>query len=185
MSSESTQRKPAPKRAAPAPLRAGKAAQTIIKRPAASQGWDTSDEHEIELRRWRGRTEITTVQALEPAQPVFGTFRARSESGAAYDVEIRSLNGGDNSCGCIDHQVNGLGTCKHIEGVLEGLRRRGVRVFRQAARAGPSRVELFVRRSGAPTPTLIWPRQTEAGTRAVKAWLAPLTPKASFVRISR
>ncbi len=69
------------------------------------------------LRRWRGRTEIVAIEALEPEQPIFGTFRVRSGSGSSYDVEIRSLDGLTNSCGCIDHRVNGLGTCKHIEGV--------------------------------------------------------------------
>jgi hypothetical protein len=173
MSSESTPRRPSPRRATPATVRTRKGARAVLKRPAAPQGWDTSDEHEIELRRWRGRTEITTVEALECGQPIFGAFRARSDSGSTYEVEIRSLNSHDNSCGCIDHQVSGLGTCKHIEGVLAALRRRGVRAFGQAAAAGSSRVELFVRRSGDPTPVLIWPRQPGAGTEAVRTWLAP------------
>jgi len=135
MSSESTPRRPSPRRATPATVRTRKGARAVLKRPAAPQGWDTSDEHEIELRRWRGRTEITTVEALECGQPIFGAFRARSDSGSTYEVEIRSLNSHDNSCGCIDHQVSGLGTCKHIEGVLAALRRRGVRAFGQAAAA--------------------------------------------------
>ena len=81
----------------------------------------------------------------------------RSATGGAYDVEIRDLLGRDNSCGCVDHQVSGLGTCKHIEGVLVALKKklgidsyRGVipavyqvshkkRARRQAARAEPSR----------------------------------------------
>lgn len=127
----------------------------------------------MELRRWRGRTEITAVEALEPDHPVFGAFRTRSESGTAYEVEIRALGGFDNSCGCIDHQVNGLGTCKHIEGVLAGLRRRGVRAFHRAAAEGSPRVELFLRRRGDPAPALDWPRNADAGTGAVRAWLAP------------
>src|SRR3954471_22937300 len=99
----------------PARGRRGRA-RAVLERPQAPQGWDTSDEHEIELRRWRGRTEIAAVEALEPEHPVFGTFRVRSESGSAYEVEIRDLSRPLNSCGCIDHHVNGLGTCKHIEG---------------------------------------------------------------------
>ena len=43
------------------------------------------------LRRWRGRTEISVIEPLEPYHPVFGTFRVHSESGSSYDVEIRSL----------------------------------------------------------------------------------------------
>jgi hypothetical protein len=148
-------------------------AKTVLARPAPAQGWDTTDEHELELRRWRGRTEIAAVEALEPDQPVFGAFRARSENGRGYVVEIRTLEGFDNSCGCIDHRVNGLGTCKHIEGVLAGLRRRGVRALRQAGIAGSARVEVFVRRHGDPTPVLTWPRDAHPNDGEIRAWLAP------------
>jgi hypothetical protein len=151
----------------------GRQARTVLERPAAPLGWDTSDEHEIELRRWRGRTEITAVEPVEPAHPVFGTFRARSESGTIYEVEIRSLDGLENACGCIDHQVNGLGTCKHIEGVLAGLRRRGIRAFRQAEAEGPPRVEVFLRRTGAPTPAVTWPRAGGGESGVINAWLSP------------
>ena len=68
--------------------------------------------------------------------PHFGSFRVRSAGGSQYDVEIRSLDQPLNSCGCADHRVNGLGTCKHIEGVLARLRQRGARAFAAAQRAG-------------------------------------------------
>src|SRR5436189_2524884 len=93
-------------------------AERALDRPPPLQGWRTTDEDEIAMRRWRGRTEILAVEALEPAQPVFGTFRVHSGSGGFYEVEIRDLDDLHNSCGCIDHRANGLGTCKHIEGVL-------------------------------------------------------------------
>ena len=153
--------------------RKGRRARTVLERPAAPLGWDTSDAHEIELRRWRGRTEITAVEPLEPGHPIFGTFRTRSENRTVYEVEIRTLDGFTNACGCIDHRVNGLGTCKHIEGVLAGLRRRGLRVFRQAAAEGSPRVEVFLRRDGAPVPTLAWPQVEGEDSAAVRAWLAP------------
>lgn len=170
--------KPSPSKRSPDKgARKGWRARTVLEQPAASRGWDTSDEHEIELRRWRGRTEITTVEAMEPGHPIFGTFRTRSESGTVYEVEIRSLDGLENTCGCIDHRVNGLGTCKHIEGVLAGLRRRGVRAFRQAAAEGARRVEVFVCRTGAPTPVIAWPRAGGGESGVVHAWLSPyLTP---------
>ncbi len=153
--------------------RKGRRARTVLERPAAPQGWDTSDEHEIDLRRWRGRTEITAIEPMEPAHPIFGSFRAQSESGTVYEVEIRSLDAPSNACGCIDHRVNGLGTCKHIEGVLAGLRRRSVRAFRHAAVEGSQRVEMFLRRDGAPTPILSWPHVESEGSAAVRDWLAP------------
>src|SRR5262245_27496523 len=98
-------------------VRPARKARAVLDRPPL-QGWRTSDEDELALRRWRGSTEIVAIEALEPEHPFFGTFRAQSGSGGFYEVEVRSLDGLANSCGCIDHRVNGLGTCKHIEGVL-------------------------------------------------------------------
>ena len=93
-------------------------ARRVSERAPVMLGWRSSDEEEIERRRWRGRTEIAVAEPIEPAFGHFGTFLVRSASGAAYEVEIRSLERRLNSCGCADHRVNGLGTCKHIEGVL-------------------------------------------------------------------
>jgi superfamily II DNA or RNA helicase/microcompartment protein CcmK/EutM len=107
------------------------------------QGWNTSDAEEIARRHWRGLSDVVAVEPLEADQPVFGSFRVRSTSGGAYDVEIRSLVARENSCGCPDWRVNGLGTCKHIEGALEALRRKGKRAFAVAGRAGSPRIELF------------------------------------------
>ena len=157
----------------PGSARRGKRAKAVLSRPEAPTGWNTSDEHELELRRWRGRTEIASIEAIEPGHPMFGAFRTRSDSGRTYEVEIRSLDGLDNACGCIDHGVNGLGTCKHIEGVLAGLRRQGVRAFRRASVEGSPRVEVFLRRQGEPTPVVVWPKADDARTAAVRRWLAP------------
>ncbi len=60
--------------------RAGKARRVIDRKPAF-QGWRTSDTDEVERRRWRGRTEIVSVAAMEPEQGPFGSFRVRSSSG--------------------------------------------------------------------------------------------------------
>jgi superfamily II DNA or RNA helicase len=109
-------------------------------RPA--QGWRTTDEDEIERRRQRAAGEPLAVEALEPDHPVFGTFRVSSETGSSYEVEIRSLSDRDNSCGCPDYEVNGLGTCKHVEAVLAR-----VRTLRQAKTAN-GRIEVFLRRTG-------------------------------------
>ncbi|MCW5557939.1 MAG: hypothetical protein KIT22_08915, partial [Verrucomicrobiae bacterium] len=162
-----------PKAASPKAARRKARAQTKPEQPPAARGWDTSDEQEVDLRRWRGRTEIVAVEALDPEHPVFGAFRVRSESGGAYEVEIRDLGGFGNSCGCIDHRVNGLGTCKHIEGVLAGLRRRGVRAFRDAAAQGSPRVELFLQRAAQPAATLVWPHRDDEHVAATRSWLAP------------
>ncbi len=151
-------------------------AKRVIDRAPPLQGWLSDDAEEIERRRWRGQTEILAVEALEPAHPYFGSFRVRSASGGTYDVELRDLTGRLNTCGCADHRVNGLGTCKHIEGTLAALRRRGKRAFAAAARAGSHRVELFVPRDGDATPRLLWPAGTGATGAAepVRTLLAPL-----------
>src|SRR6202011_6419316 len=103
-----------------------------------------TDAEEIALRRGRGSTEIIAIEALDAEHPMFGTFRTRSGTGGSYEVEIRSLDGLRNSCGCIDHRVNGLGTCKHIEGVIAALHRRGAKAFRDASHKGSERIEIFV-----------------------------------------
>ncbi len=147
-------------------------ARKVLDRPPQPQGWSTSDEEEIALRRWRGRTEIAAVEILEAKHLIFGTFRVRSETGGTYAVEIRSLDQHINSCGCIDHRVNGLGTCKHIEGVLDHLRRRQATAWREAGSAGSGRVEVFLDRRHAARPVmsgLIAGRDFQA----IRTWLAP------------
>jgi hypothetical protein len=151
----------------------------VLDRAPPLQGWLSNDEDEIERRRWRGQTEILGVEALESAHPYFGSFRVRSASGGSYDLEIRSLTERLNTCGCADHRVNGLGTCKHIEGVLAALRRRGKRAFNTAARAGSARVEMFVPRNGDATPRLLWPTTVPDPIRNL---LAPFVGDAGALR---
>ena len=151
--------------------RVARKARAVLDRPPPLQGWRTTDDDEIALRRWRGRTEIIAIEALESKQPYFGTFRVQSGSGGFYEVEIRSLDGYLNSCGCIDHRANGLGTCKHIEGVLAALRQRSAKAFRKAAAQGNPRVEVFLDRRGAATPVLAWPSGDRRHANAVSAWL--------------
>src|SRR5215207_236885 len=83
-------------------------ARKVLEKPPVL-GWRSTDEDELNVRRWRGRTEIARIEALEPECGLFGTFRVRSTSGSAYEVEIRDLAARNNSCGCVDHRVNGLG----------------------------------------------------------------------------
>src|ERR1700681_1270634 len=162
-----------PSRPAKKPARRKGRAKAVLDRPPAAEGWRTSDADEIALRRWRGSTEIIAIEALDGAHPIFGTFRTRSETGGAYEVEIRALEAFSNSCGCIDYRVNGLGTCKHIEGVLAALRRRGAKAFRAAAAAGSARVEVFLDRRDAPRPTVAWPASGAEDIEAVRDWLRP------------
>src|SRR6202011_5782846 len=131
-----------------------------------------TDAEEIALRRGRGSTEIIAIEALDAEHLMFGTFRTRSGTGGSYEVEIRSLDAPRNSCGCIDHRVNGLGTCKHIEGVLAALRSRGARAFREAAARGSPRVEVFVDRAASAAPQLAWPAADIRGLNPARRWVA-------------
>jgi len=149
-----------------------KALRVLERTPV--QGWRTSDQDEILMRRWRGRTDISDVAPAEADQGFFGLFRARSASGAVYEVEIRSLDQPMNSCNCIDHRVNGLGTCKHVEGVLAALQRGKVRAFRASAMAGSPKIEVFLDRRAAPLPTIAWPSQAdETALSPAREWLKP------------
>jgi superfamily II DNA or RNA helicase len=152
--------------------RAHPMADRVLDRPPPLQGWLTTDEDEVALRRWRGRTEILAVEPLESTQPFFGTFRVQSGSGGFYEVEIRDLDGLRNSCGCIDHRANGLGTCKHIEGVLAALQQRSPGAFRETATRGSRRIEVFLDRRGAAKPMLMRPKGDRRHDSAASRWLA-------------
>src|SRR5580704_14719077 len=149
-------------------------AEAVLDKPTLQPGWLTSDDDEITLRRWRGRTEILSVKTTEPDQPYFGTFRAESASGGSYNVEICNLDGFANSCDCIDYRVNGLGTCKHIEGTLAAIARGRAKSFRAARSAGSPRVEIFLDRLNGAAPAIIWPAERSGRDyRAASDWLRP------------
>jgi hypothetical protein len=154
------------------PPRARGKARAVLDRPPL-HGWRTTDEDEVALRRWRGRTEIFAVERIEPDQPIFGAFRVRSGSGNVYEVEIRSLESFANSCDCLDHRANGLGTCKHVEGVLAALRRNSGRTFRVAVGRGSPRVEVFLDRRGGAVPSLAWPAVAGRMAGAARRFLVP------------
>ena len=139
-------------------------AQQVFSKKARFQGWRTSDAEEIEQRRRRAVEEAVTIQPREARQGLFGTFRGSSESGGSYDVEIRSFTDHLNSCGCPDHRVNGLGTCKHVEAVLADLKTDGN--FEPSAREGARRVEIFLDNTAAePQVRVQWPRRAQSTLR--------------------
>ena len=144
----------------PMPATRGSHAQRVLAREGAARGWRTSDTEEIEQRRRRGVEEAFAITSLEPRHKLFGTFHVRSENAGEYDVEIRSLTERLNSCGCPDHRVNGLGTCKHVEAVLAQLRRSQDGGLDRAAGTGSGRAEVFLdRTAGEPQVRLRWPRR--------------------------
>ncbi|MCS7271195.1 MAG: SWIM zinc finger domain-containing protein, partial [Gemmataceae bacterium] len=79
-------------------------------------------EEQIVLRQQRATSTQFEISNCGKNR-VFSTFRVRNPaSGGEYEVVIRGFEIGDNWCNCPDYRVNTLGTCKHIEAVLEKLR---------------------------------------------------------------
>ena len=107
-------------------------------------GWNTTDEQEIERRRWKGQIEVTEFERLEPEHGDFGTFSVRSVSERSYLVEIRNLERLENSCTCRDFEAARLGTCKHVEGVLALLAKSGKRRSKRTQSAESPRIEVHV-----------------------------------------
>ncbi|MDR2850135.1 MAG: DEAD/DEAH box helicase [Verrucomicrobiota bacterium] len=87
-----------------------------------TNNWRTTDQDEINRRRVRAAKEPMRFSNLTPEHPVFSNFSVESASGQTYQVELRSLAPLVGSCTCVDFRVNGLGTCKHLEGLLRTLR---------------------------------------------------------------
>ena len=81
--------------------------------------WRTTDQDEIDRRRLRAAREPMRFRNLAPEHPVFSNFSVESASGQTYQVELRSLKPLVSSCTCVDFRVNGLGTCKHVEALLQ------------------------------------------------------------------
>ncbi len=104
--------------------------------------WRTTDADEIERRRLRASTEDFRIGNIDPRHPVFSNFRVASRSGLTYSVEIRDLRGRQFACECVDFRINGLGTCKHVEAVLQQLEARHKRLFAAASADGSRRIDV-------------------------------------------
>lgn len=79
-------------------------------------------EEQIDLRRQRARATRFTIENLGKNR-VFSDYRvANPDTGGQYTVHIRGFDTGDNTCTCPDFKANTLGTCKHIEAVLDDLK---------------------------------------------------------------
>lgn len=107
----------------------------------SGSNWRTTDQDEINRRRVRAAQEPMRFSNLTPAHPVFSNFSVASASGQTYQVELRSLTPLVSACTCVDFRVNGLGTCKHVEGVLRWLREESL-ALDQAEEWGSTRIDL-------------------------------------------
>ncbi len=104
--------------------------------------WRTTDQDEITRRRLRAREENPEVLNRDPRFPIFSDFEVHSQSGVTYAVEIRDLGRRQFSCECVDFRVNGLGTCKHVEAVLDHLETRQSAAYAAARETGSPRIDL-------------------------------------------
>ena len=120
-------------------------------------GWNTTDEEEVERRRWRGITEVAEFEELEPEFRAFGSFRVQSSTGNTYLVEIRHLDRQVNSCTCRDFETAGLGTCKHIEGVLNLIANSGGRMRSGSASRQSPRIEVHIQSMSDAAPAMLLP----------------------------
>src|SRR2546423_8762274 len=79
-------------------------------------------EEQIDIRRKRAAEEKFAIKNLGRNR-VFSDYQITNPaSGGQYRVSIRGFDVGDNTCTCPDFRTNTLGTCKHVEAVLETLR---------------------------------------------------------------
>jgi hypothetical protein len=112
--------------------------------PPSNHDWRTTDQDEINRRRWRAETGTFRITNLDRRHPIFSDFRVESGSGLAYEDEIRDIQQRQFHCGCVDFRINGLGTCKHVEAILLHLQARFRRLYAAAARRGSTRIDVTV-----------------------------------------
>ena len=86
----------------------------------------TVDDWQVTLRRQFGVEQKFKLKNIGD-EPIFSEFEVTNpQTERTYRVAIRGCGLGENFCSCPDFSVNTLGTCKHIEFVLDKLgRRRG------------------------------------------------------------
>jgi superfamily II DNA or RNA helicase len=77
---------------------------------------------QIARRRQKARRDILEIRNIGK-HPLFSTFRVVSRTEREYTVHIRSVDQLINSCSCPDYKTNTVSTCKHIEGVLQFLKK--------------------------------------------------------------
>jgi SNF2 family DNA or RNA helicase len=99
-------------------------------------------EEQIDLRRQRAKAVPLAIENVGKNR-VFSTYRVTNPaSGGVYSVTVRGFELGDNVCTCPDYKSNTLGTCKHIEAVLETLRGEADHVKKKKANVTRAELQL-------------------------------------------
>ncbi|MEO6054889.1 MAG: SNF2-related protein, partial [Chthoniobacterales bacterium] len=112
------------------------------KRIAPLKAARTSDADEVARRRERARSAKYNIRNLQPAYPVFSNFEVLSDSGKTYEVEIRDLAWRQVFCNCVDFRINKLGTCKHVEAVIERIEQDEPDAYENALESSSSRIDI-------------------------------------------
>ncbi|HEY2784608.1 MAG TPA: DEAD/DEAH box helicase [Fimbriiglobus sp.] len=114
-------------------------------------------EEQIDLRRRRAKAGRFLIHNLGKNR-VHSDFRVTNpETGGAYTVSVRGFDLGDNACTCPDFKANTLGTCKHVEAVLESLKELPEQVRRK--KATPTRPEVVLDYGDPVRPALRLPKR--------------------------
>src|SRR5262245_27045021 len=101
-------------------------------------------EVQIDIRRQRAKAVKFTIENLGKNR-VFSDIRVTNpESGGQYTVSVKGFEVGDNACTCPDFKANTLGTCKHIEAVLDHLKDE-LPAHLQKKKATVTRPEIYLR----------------------------------------
>ncbi|MGH9665253.1 MAG: SNF2-related protein, partial [Bryobacteraceae bacterium] len=85
-------------------------------------------EEQISARQQRAANTIRKV-LRKPPDNLYGDYDIQSTSGKRYRVAMRGPGVFENYCACPDFAKNTLGTCKHIESLLDVIRKRAGRRF--------------------------------------------------------
>lgn len=119
-------------------------------------------EEQIAARQERARGAILKIVDQPGGQP-WGDYQIASTSGRQYRVAMRGPGLFENYCSCPDFARNTLGTCKHIEALLQQLRARHRKTLNskhyERTRASLSlqygeKLEVRLRLPAAPSPAL-------------------------------
>ncbi len=79
-------------------------------------------EVQIDIRRQRAKAAKFQIEK-QGKNRLFADYRVTNpESGGQYTVSLKGFDTGDNACTCPDFKSNTLGTCKHIEAVLDSVK---------------------------------------------------------------
>src|SRR6266542_2633947 len=93
-------------------------------------------EEERRRREARGSSDLFEIER-HGGTGLYGDYGVSSPSSQAYRVTLRALDAPHNGCNCPDFATNLLGTCKHVEAVLQHLRADAPRRLKRALADGP------------------------------------------------